>query len=912
MTKLYVLLLVILSKVFIAQNLSIAGNVQDTIEKIPLKNAVIIVTKLSDSTLINFTRSDAEGKFIINDLPIDTFEVTISHPKFSDQPYFVVGSKQNHEFDFGKIILPAKSQQLKEVIVMAYKESMYYKGDTLIYNADSFKVKQNATVEDLLKKLPGMKVDAAGKITAQGKAIDKVLVDGDEFFGTDPTMATKNLAANSVESVQVYEKKNDDATTDKASDEPLKVLNLKLKEDAKKGYFGKVSAGSDFNRFYEGELLANRFKKQQKISVFGIVANTPKTNLGWGDMFKYGLQDEGGMMEGDDGDRFFTNSPPTQGIPQTIRGGIYFNDKYNNKTKINSNYSFNNSNVLSKTESRSQYFLTDTNYVTNNEIEENQQAQTHKINITINHEIDSLTKLTVSPKINYNINNSKTNTYNNYATTLDTITRETTIIDKTSAQGYDIGSLFKLERNFKKKDRNLVIKYNFNTTQSNSKGQLNTENIFLKSTTFTIPNIDQHKESSSNSLTNIGSITYVEPLTKKIRTEFSYEVTLFKNDQIKKSLNKIGNEYTILDSTYSNDFNVNRTIHREGVKFIYEIKKMKLSLGAKMRQTFIKNENHFYNNTITEYVNNVLPFLGTRYKFSQNASINFNYRTNSSLPSINQLQPIRNNNNQNNIKIGNPNLVQSFDHNFELNFNTYKPISEKYFWAGGYFNFIQNAISESQQYDSIGRTLSQAVNVDGNYNAGSWLGFSWPVFGKKLVFNPNVNYNTNKNANYINNQKNNTLMSTLSSDFNIGVNLEKYDFGVGTNYSYNSTYSTLYSASNKPYLNQSYTAYFKIEFPEKIFVASDASYTTNTQRAAGYNLNFLIWNASISKNFGKLENLIVGFKAYDILNQNISANRDVTTNVITDIKTNIISRYLLLTVTYKFNSQKTKDNDDDM
>ncbi|MBK6521951.1 MAG: carboxypeptidase regulatory-like domain-containing protein [Sphingobacteriaceae bacterium] len=174
-----------------AQKLSIRGKVQDTVSKKPLQNAVIIATKLSDSTLIDFTRSNEEGFFEIKELPIDTYKVVISFKKFGDKIMYVIGTNKSFEFNFDKIIMPPKSVDLDEVTIFAYKDPVYYKGDTLIYTADSFKVKANATVEDLLRRLPGVKVDANGKITSQGKEVSKVLVDGDEFFGTDPTMATK-------------------------------------------------------------------------------------------------------------------------------------------------------------------------------------------------------------------------------------------------------------------------------------------------------------------------------------------------------------------------------------------------------------------------------------------------------------------------------------------------------------------------------------------------------------------------------------------------------------------------------------------------------------------------------------------------------------------------------------------------
>jgi hypothetical protein len=248
-----------------SQKLSIKGNVQDTLAKQSVHNAVVTLIKLNDSSLVDFTRTDINGIFEISNMPIDTYKVIISYKKFGDKTFYVVGSKTNYDINFGKIIMPPKSTVLDEVTIFAYKDPVYYKGDTLIYTADSFKTKPNATVEDLLRRLPGVKVDAAGKITAQGKEVSKVLVDGDEFFGADPTMATKNLAANSVESVQVYEKKDENASAENTSDETIKVMNLKLKEDSKKGYYGKISGGSDFQNFYESDILLNKFKSKQKI-----------------------------------------------------------------------------------------------------------------------------------------------------------------------------------------------------------------------------------------------------------------------------------------------------------------------------------------------------------------------------------------------------------------------------------------------------------------------------------------------------------------------------------------------------------------------------------------------------------------------------------------------------------------------
>src|SRR5688572_16094203 len=323
--KLLVLVLVLCSLLTKAQNLRLSGNTKDTTSASGLPNALLMTIRFTDSTLTGYTRANTEGIFTPIKVPLDTYLVIISHPNFSDRTFLLVPSEYDTAFNFKNVILPPKSVVLNEVEIIANRDKSYYKGDTLIFTADSFKTKPNATVEDLLKKLPGVRVDVNGKITVQGKEVDQVLVDGDEFFGTDPTVATRNLNATSIANVQVFDKKNE--STEDGANETLKVVNLQMKDDAKKGYFGKVSGASDFQNFYEGELLANKFKGHQKVSVFGLVANTPKQAFGHQDIFKYGLSGEQEWMYDQENDTWANNGNGRRtGIPQTIKGGFYFND----------------------------------------------------------------------------------------------------------------------------------------------------------------------------------------------------------------------------------------------------------------------------------------------------------------------------------------------------------------------------------------------------------------------------------------------------------------------------------------------------------------------------------------------------------------------------------------------------------
>ncbi len=867
--------------------------------------------KLMDSTLVDFTRTNNEGIFKLKPLPIDTYQVVISHPKFADMGYFIFGDKKNLEYDFGKIILQPKNVSLDEVTIFAFKDPIYYKGDTLIYTADSFKTKANATVEDLLKKLPGLKVDKDGKITSQGKAVDKVLVDGDEFFGGDPTVATRNLNANSIESVQVYEKKSDDVANSSTGEETQKILNLKLKDEAKKGYFGKVSGASDFQKFYEGEALGNYFKKKLKISVFGLISNTPNSSFGWDDVYKYGLNNEFDRRENEDGgwSMTMTSSQP-QGIPQNLKTGFYYTDKIFKNTKLNMNYTYNNSMVNSKTTQKAQYFLTDTSYTSDNIVESIQKNEAHAFNFGIEQRIDSLSDLYVTSKIKVLGSNTNSKDETDFLSSDNIKTRNTSIYNSSKSSGYDIANNLKYIKRFKKKDRLLNISYNNTFSETNSDGILKTDNYSYADSSDFLNSVNQKKEGLNVNQSHIAGISYTEPITKKIKIEVSFDFMHYNSKQDKKAFNNIGGEYNELDSTFTNNFINQKQINRAGLKFIYEVKKMRFTIGTKARNVYVNNNNIFKNQHITQNFNNILPFSTLRYKFSENKSLDIRYTTSSQNPTISQLQPVRDNSNPNFINIGNPNLLPTFMHSINLNFNSWKSISGKYTWMGLTYNFINNDMATATSYDSIGRTVSQAINVNGNYNFNGYLGTSMPFFSKKLELGPNLWASYRENKSMINGLENKTQDIRSNVSLDIKLNLEKFTAGISGYYSYNSAFSSLNNKSNTPYSSQGISGNVSAKLPKNFTIESDANYTINSKRSNGYNINYLVWNASVSKIFFKKENFILGAYAYDILNQNISVDRDISSNVITDIKTNIISRYFLLKATFKFNSNKAKEEDE--
>lgn len=889
------------------QTLRFSGNVKDTATKQTLPNALLMAVKFNDSTLVNFTRTDKDGIFKPIQLPVDTYIVIISHPNFSDKTYLLVPNKGDTAFKFRNVVLPPKSVQLNEVEVVAYKDKMYYKGDTLQFTADSFKMKANATVEDLLKKLPGVKVDASGKITIQGKEVDQVLVDGDEFFGTDPTIATKNLNANTVETVQVYEKKSEN--TEGGGDETVKIVNLKLKEDSKKGYFGKISAASDFQKFYENDLLVNRFKKQQKVSLFGLVANTPKQSFGWGDANKYGLSNENQNNYDPETNTWGAFQQNAQGIPQTLKTGFYFNDKIGKNTKINTDYTFKQSDLVTGSETNTQFFLSDTSYTNKQKIGNSSKNMSHNFNLRIVQKLDSLTELTVRPKISYSNSNKSNYQYDEFVSESNDLTRETSINNKSKGETIDASLQLKLNRNFKKKDRNLSINYQPSFYNSTSNSDLNTNFRYFLSQDNDSSLLQKRAQSAYKQEHN-ATITYIEPLSKKLKTEIGYGFSHNLNGSNRKTLDFDGIAYDKINTGQSNDFRNTRISNRIGGKLIYEVKKYRISLGTNYRSIFQENVNVTTNQKLNQTFNNVLPFGSFRYRINQGSSFDFFYNSSAKQPDLQQLQPVIDNSDPNRITTGNPALKPEFTNNFSVNYYFYKGISDVNMYAGCYYNTVSNEINEKTVFDADGRSITSPVNINGNSSGNVWFGGGFPVFKRFMKINYNFSTYFNKNVSYINNEKNYTDVLGFFPGLSFSKQIDLFEVELGGNYSYNLNKQTISVNSNKPYYSYGLNGNLRLNLPKKVKLSVEANYTNNGNRANGYNINYTVLNASISKSFFKSESLIASFDANDILNQNISNNREVSTNKIVDTKTQIIKQYFLLRLTYKFTSQKEKKEED--
>ena len=891
-----------------SQKMNISGVVFDTTGKKTLANVSVLTVRIKDSLLLGATRTKFDGAFEFANFPIDTFSLIIEHPEYEAKTYYIIGHKGNLEINIPRIQLNSVTKNLAEVVVFANKNPVFYRGDTLVYVADSFKVGENAVVEDLLKKLPGIKVNEDGTLTSQGKDISQVLVDGDEFFGSDPTIATRNLGAKSISSVQVYEKKNENSKV--GEDEKIQVLDLKLKDGAKKGYFGKMSGASDFaafnnNAFYESEMLFNKFNNKQKISVFFLSSNTPKSNFGFRDMNKFGLENErnaSGMSMFNQG-----NQANTSGIPQTLKAGIYFSDKIGKTGKIGFNYSYSESNLIANSNSSSQYFLTDTTYFLRDSIQNTSQNQSHRFNLSYSVNLDSLTFIEVKPNLNIDFANSDDNNTTGFFGETNSQSLETVIKNTNESKGISSNSQALIRRKFMKKNRELELKYILGFSDNETAGNLltTTDKILLN----TSDSIDQKKNNDNSSISNYGILSYTEPLSDNWKLQFEYLFENGFNKQDKKTFNRGDGSYSESVSILSNIFDNSRIQHRLTAIGSFEKNFHTVIGGIGLRNIAIENINYISDKVINQNFNNLLPRLSYQFKPSMSKRMGIYYTTSSSQPSINDLQPVVDNSNPNRTQEGNPTLKPNYVHNLNGNFNTWQALSGRYIWSGFNASITNNAFANSTEYDEFGRTVSKTVNVDGNLFSNVYFGAGIPFLSRKLEIEPNANASYNRYTNFINTEKNITQNTSFSGGLDFSLQLDSLEITVGNTYSYTNPVSSLSSVSNKPYSSQRYEFDLEWQLKRHFTIKIDANYSINSQRADGFNKNIFIVNAELSKAFFKTENLIITLSGNDLLNQNLNLSRQVNGNIVTDNYTSIISRYFLLKLTYKFNNNKTKEDE---
>ena len=897
---------------------TIKGAVVDTASSIKLAKASIVVVHAKDSMLYRFTRTDESGAFNITGLDTGKYTLFATFPEYADYVQQFTVDSTAKAVDFGTLGLVLKAKLLEEVLV-SRSQAITIRGDTTEYDAASFNIEPNSKVEDLLKQLPGIQVDQDGKITAQGQTVNKVLVDGEEFFGDDPTLVTRNIRGDMVDKVQLYDKKSDQAEFTGVDDgERSKTINLKLKEDQKKGYFGKVDAGVGTNDMYQGQAMYNRFNDKQRFSVFGTVGNTGRTGLSWQDADRYSpsgsvtMMDGGGIMisstGGQDDIESWGGRYDGRGIPSALNGGAYYSNKWNEgKQSINGNYKIGELSVKGSSNTINQNELPGGRINTVSDQTFDRRIFRQRGGAIFETRFDSTSTLKVT--VDGTVKNGETTEHNQSAGTnadgemLNESMRRTTN-NTDGVNGY-LTALW--TKKMRKQGRTVSWEVNETINQNNAKGFLLAENSFYADGAVDSTSVvDQMKINNSKSSVFNSNITYSEPFTKTLSMVLNYRLSANNGTSLRQSFNPLGADgaYADLDSLYSNDFKLNQLSNQLGAILNYTKGKSTLNFGTRVSRVKFDQIDRYSDNRFERNFTNHNPQLTYQYRFSQQKSFRFSYNGNNTQPSIDQIQPVRVNDDPLNIVLGNPDLKPSFTNRFNMSYNSFKVIGNQYVYFSGSFSNTNNPIVSNVTTDSVGRSTFQYANLS---NKSPMNYYFYSAFSKKInKLNLDVGGGLNANGNTYYNMTNGALNRTQNLTYSVDVNIrqyvqKKYNFYLNFGPSYNYGKASLQKQSDNSGWGMNGRYSFNIYLPLKFEINSEGRYTyTAPTQLFDDSFEQFIVDASVAKKFLKDESLRFSVGVNDLFNQNKGFSRYANNNMFTQNSYTTITRYLMFSLTWDF------------
>ncbi|MEO7312748.1 MAG: outer membrane beta-barrel protein [Chitinophagaceae bacterium] len=863
---------------------SISGTVVDTATKKFLPNATISVVTAKDSSLVTFARSNSQGLFSVSKLENDSYLLMVSYTGFGTFSKAFTISTANKDADMG-IIPMTSNADLGAVIVTAAPVSI--KGDTIEYNAGSFKTKPNANVEELLKKLPGVTVDKDGTIKSNGQEVKKIMVDGKQFFADDPKLASKNLQADMVNKVQVYDKKSDKSEFtgfDDGNSEP--TINLTLKADKRVGLFGKVSGGYGTRDRYDGSANLNSFKKGEQISFIGQLNNINKQGFGLNDYLN-----GGGAFGGS-----------SQGITTTRAAGLNYNNFKNKNLDFTSSYFFNNTSLKNDYNTYAQTTISDSIQFKTQPGTTVRENNNHRINLGIDWKIDSSNSIKITPSITFQ--NTQTDSHYDFTTlgpkgTLLSEGLNTTI---NNSSGYNFNTTALLKHKFELKGRTISAELKVGKNVSNGDGnQYSINNTYVGFSRR--DTINRYNTSENNSNSYSVNVSYTEPMSKRSILEFNaYRNQNSSNsDRRTFNYNKSTGKYDIANVGLSNIFNNDFINTGAGINYRENRKTWNYAFGVAVQQAELSSLLQGKTAPISQKFLNFLPNAQIQIKPNSYKNFRLNYRGSNNQPSVSQLQPFIDSTNINAIKVGNPNLKQEFTNNLRVNYNIFDPYTQKSFFISINGSQTFNKIVNNDSLFSNGNRKTTYNNVKGVYNLNANMANGFPVKIAKIKANLNLNTNASlsHNINILNNAQNKIDNYSVGEKVSFNYTYkELFDIGFGAGLNWNKvTYSTQ-PVQNSNYFTQNYSIDNNWYIPGNFTLTNEVDYTINTGRAAGFNPKITLWNASLAKGILKDKKGELKLSVYDLLNQNKGVSRNTTSNYIEDQTYSVLKRYLMLSFTY--------------
>ena len=879
--------------------------VLDSLKSEPIEFATASVTKIGADSPFKYALTDSKGIAEIRGIIPGSYTLKIEYLGY--ETYLKnITLAENRVIDLGSVKLKEQMNTLNSVVVSAVGNPIIVKKDTIEYNASSFKTTDSDMLEELLKKLPGVEVDSDGKITANGKEITKIMIDGKAFFLNDPQLATKNLPAKIIEKVKVLEKKSEQAEFTGIDDgEEETVIDLTIRPGMMNGWFGNVSAGYGTEERYQAAGMVGNFTKTSQLTAIANINNT--NNRGFSDI-------AGGMMAAMRNSSGMGNSMIRMGgatmrfggsgLTTSWMGGVNANKDFNDgKLKIGGNYLYSGSDRLEENKTFRQNFLKDSSFNYSEESVSSSFSDGHRAALNIEYKFNDKTSILFRPNMSI--------TRGSFEDTRDFWTR-----GGTGARINEGSSISRGENNAQNFEGDLLFRHRFSkpgrTFSLNTDIEFSNNELFngLNQSRTIIGNdsdstiVDQRYTTDSKSYNISSRASYTEPLGKNYYMELAYRFDYRYTDSDKKVYNKgISNNYDQLDTLYSNYFENIFINHRAEVNLRKNEEKYSYVLGINAQPSTtrsIRSDGTIINRSVVNFA----PSAQLDLKFSDTQNLRFRYRGRTNQPSINQLQPVRDNSNPLLIPMGNTDLLPEFEHSLWANYRDTKRETFRTINAGLRASYTQDRIVTQRWYDESGVQYTMPINASGAYNVNLNLMYNTPIKKSKFSVMNFTNAGINKGISFSGRtletlQKGFTTTLSISEMLRFMYRGDKLELSVGGRVRYNYAWYTIQTDSKPATWNNAINGSINWTLPAGFNLTSDVDYNFYIGYGEGYNTPAAVWNAEVSKLLFK-NSATLRLKVFDILNQSKSVWRTTTDNYIEDVQTNTLQQYFMLSFTWRF------------
>lgn len=913
---LYSFLFVFFCSIAFGQNInSLKGKVIDGTTQLPIESATVYLSSAKDSTVIDYTITNKLGFFDFKIKKINQpVYLKVSYISYQDVkidlPSILVDK------DFGNLSMQESANAIDEVIIKNEAPPIRIKKDTLEFNASSFKVRPDSNVESLLKQLPGVEIDADGKITVNGKEVNQILVNGKPFFDKDGKIALQNLPSDIINKVQVTDTKTTkEEKTGQAATSNNASINLTIDDKKNKGFFGKVMAGTGSDKRYESSGLANYFKNKTKISVLASSNNINSTGFSMDEIFDNmgGGRSRSMWVNGDgsfaiNGRRFGGNT----GITRSNMVGINYSDQWAKKLEATGSYFFSNTNSENLNRTNQTNLLPSGNFTTNSTSKTSDERFGHNVNFELEYKIDSLISIVIEPKYSKATGTYKSSSSQTSRDNLNELLNESTSNNFSESESDNFGNALTFTKSFKRKGRFLSVSMTNENNKSNDENKIQSNTVFYQGTD---PDDTRNQLGITNNITDnyYSEFEYSEPIND------SLQIKIGTNVQLEKTIKKLNTfDYNAISDDYSteNDLLTMRTSSftktftpRTGI----ELNKSKFMINLNLGTNIIKFDNNSdYLDTKTSLSKDyLLPFVNTNlsYRFTKTKNIWLSYNYSYDMPSASQILPIEDLSNPLNTVIGNENIDLNKYHNIYFNYGNYDYATRSGYgvYSGG--NFYDSQVVSSTTYDADRKRTTTYENVSGTKNY--WFGFYLNKTIKKesntYKFGVNINNNGNSSKGFTDGE----MFSAKSITFSPKVNFtyeygELFTINPSYNYSFSKTDYTNYVVSSASNFTHRFNVQVTNYWPKNWIFGNDFGYTYNSNIADGFKKDFYLWNTSLSYSFFQ-KKLMAKVKVYDVLNQNLSSTRTISATSIRDEENIVLKRYVMFSLTYKLEKFGAKE-----